>query len=77
MRLPRLPAPAGVLAFERGTGTRVALNFTDAPQTVRLEGGAVTGGLSTVPGRVFPTDATEISLAPDEGIVLLNLGDGL
>ena len=72
----RLPAPDGVLAFERGGTVRVALNFSDEPRTVDLGPAAVTGGLSTVPDRALPTDASALPLAPDEGL-LLQLGDVL
>ena len=70
----RLRAPEGVLAFERGERARIALNFTDAPQTVQLGAGAVTGGVSTHPDRTLPSDGSQVILAPDEGIVLLKAG---
>ncbi|MDH3686897.1 MAG: alpha-amylase family glycosyl hydrolase [Myxococcales bacterium] len=67
----RIASPEGVLAFERGNGARVALNFTEVPQTVQLGSSAVTGGISTVLGRALPASSGEVSLAPDEGLLLL------
>lgn len=73
-RYRSLPAPDGVFAFERrapGSTARVALNFTGDARRLVAEGAAPREWLSTDPDRSAPLRGSELTLGPDEGIVLV------
>ncbi len=67
-----LHAGPDVLAYERGEGLVVALNFASAPRPARLAPGAAEVVLSTDPARSPATavDLGGLTLGPDEGVVL-------
>jgi alpha-glucosidase len=70
----RLPAPDGVLAFERRAGPEralVALNFTGEARRVELEPVAVRRALSTDADREPPAHAGAAELGPSEGLLLV------
>jgi alpha-glucosidase len=69
-----LPAPDGVLAYERRHGESralVALNFSGEPRTPGLPPARVRGGLMTRFGVALPQDAAKLELAPSAGAVLV------
>jgi alpha-glucosidase len=70
----RLPAPEGVLAFERRAGSEralVALSFASEPREVAFEDGALARALSTDPERALPKHGGKLTLGPSEGLLLL------
>jgi hypothetical protein len=69
-----LPAPEGVLAWERlfaGSRAWVALNFASEPRAARLAAAAVRDGVRTAAGAALPENAAELVLGPCEAAVLV------
>jgi alpha-glucosidase len=69
-----LPAPEGVLAWERHFSVSralVALNFAAEERSPRLPSAAVRDGVWTRPGAALPANAAELALGPCEAAVLV------
>ncbi len=69
-----LPAPAGVLAWERryeNSRALAALNFGDVEQGAGLPSAAVREGVLTGADAPLPADAAQLSLGPCEAAVLV------
>lgn len=68
-----LPAPDGVLAWERRAGDSrafAALNFKDEPRAPGLPPATVRDGVWTRAGAPLPSDAAKLELGPCEAAVL-------
>jgi alpha-glucosidase len=66
-----VPSPDDVWAWQRGSRTLVALNFSDLPTRLDLRGQTHTIAASTDPGRELAAVARHVDLAPWEGVVLV------
>ena len=65
-------APEDCLVFHRETATQhimVALNFTAEPRAIEMPGGKIL--LSTIDDRAVGSTESPLTLAPDEGVIMM------